>query len=473
MSENIVRFEQMAQQTVGDTTKIIGLVKTKDIASIIDSLDLEANPRSSKTNAVTDGIQNSLESDPDLFPFKTKGILLASSEYTMLDRGRIIIRPQDRSVEGILDGGHNTLAIGLYMLKQALEFGGRSLDSKVRKWDEFKEAWTENRDLVSLYFDHVRNNPGPADKLDTLVPVELLVPRDQADSACVEKFRYNLLDICDARNANVQLSLAAKDNQSGLFDSLRSAMEATNPFLVGRIEWKPNEGTGEIKVLDIVALAWIPLSLVQDVHDKGGRKLQPPAPAKLYSAKGACLSQYDKFMNSDDVTTQSADDYKRTLTNHEVESAFEIAAMLPDLYDYLFAALPAAYNAASGKYGRITAVKNLNERRTKRATPFQGTEIDTLSPDGFVMPLVYGLISLMERRQMPDGGYEIRWKVADPKGFLQKNLGKIVEKYKGVFDVCDYDPQKVGKSTLSYDVTREAFDAIFKDELIAQLTARP
>ena len=89
------------------------------------------------------------------------------------------------------------------------------------------------------------------------------------------------------------------------------------------------------------------------------------------------------------------------------------------------------------------------------------------------MPLVYGLISLMERRQMPDGGYEIRWKVADPKGFLQKNLGKIVEKYKGVFDVCDYDPQKVGKSTLSYDVTREAFDAIFKDELIAQLTARP
>ena len=189
MSENIVRFEQMAQQTVGDTTKIIGLVKTKDIASIIDSLDLEANPRSSKTNAVTDGIQNSLESDPDLFPFKTKGILLASSEYTMLDRGRIIIRPQDRSVEGILDGGHNTLAIGLYMLKQALEFGGRSLDSKVRKWDEFKEAWTENRDLVSLYFDHVRNNPGPADKLDTLVPVELLVPRDQADSACVEKFR--------------------------------------------------------------------------------------------------------------------------------------------------------------------------------------------------------------------------------------------------------------------------------------------
>ena len=88
------------------------------------------------------------------------------------------------------------------------------------------------------------------------------------------------------------------------------------------------------------------------------------------------------------------------------------------------------------------------------------------------MPLVYGLISLMERQQAADGGYVIRWKVTDPLAFLKKNLAKVVEKYKGVFDVCDYDPQKVGKSTLSYDVTREAFDAIFKDDLIAQLTAQ-
>lgn len=472
MSENIVRFEQMAQQTVGDTTKIVGLVKIRDIASIIDDLDLEANPRSSKTNAVTDGIQNSLESDTALFPFKTKGILLASSQYTMLDRGRIVIRPQDRTVEGILDGGHNTLAIGLYLLNRALEFSGKTLDAKVRKWDEFKEAWGKNRLLVDLYLEHVRKNPGPEESLEALVPVELLVPRDQTDSACVEKFRYNLLDICAARNANVQLSLAAKDNQSGLFDNLKEIVEGKNPFLVGRIEWKPNEGTGEIKVLDIVALAWIPLSLVQGVYDGGGREIQPPAPAKLYSAKGACLSQYDKFMSSDDVTTQRASDYRRVLANDEVMSAFKIAADLPVLYDYLFALLPAAYNAASGKYGRITAVKNLNERRTRRVTPFRGTEIDTISPDGFVMPLVYGLISLMERQQAADGGYVIRWKVTDPLAFLKKNLAKVVEKYKGVFDVCDYDPQKVGKSTLSYDVTREAFDAIFKDELIAQLTAQ-
>lgn len=31
MKGNIVRFNQMAQQTVGDTTKIMGLVKVRDI----------------------------------------------------------------------------------------------------------------------------------------------------------------------------------------------------------------------------------------------------------------------------------------------------------------------------------------------------------------------------------------------------------------------------------------------------------
>ena len=469
MNENIVRFEQMAQQTVGDITKIVGLVRVKDVVSIIDNLDLEANPRSSKTNAVTDAIQNSLDSDTSLFPFKTKGILLASSEYKLLDRGRITIKPKDRAIEGILDGGHNTLAIGLHILRNSMEYCGQTLSSKVRRWNEFKDAWSENRGLVDIYLDHLREEPDPLNTFNTLVPVELLVPRDPSDPVCAEKFRNNLLDICDARNTNVQLSLVAKDNQSGLFDELKEIIEAENPFLKGRIEWKPNEGTGEIKVQDIIALTWIPLSLVQGVHDESGREIQPPSPVKLYSGKGSCLSQYDKLMMSSDVTEQSGDDYKRILVNEEVASAFKVAADLPKLYDYIFANFPDAYNANQGKYGRITAVKNLNERRNNLVTPFEGEVVEAISPDGFMAPLVYCLVALMERAEVEGGKYVIRWRVGDPLAFLKKNLTKITEKYKGVFDVCDYDPQKVGKSTLSYTVTREACEAIFKDELLEQL----
>lgn len=52
--------------------------------------------------------------------FKSKGILLASSSYESLDRGRYRLSfASHDEVEGILDGGHNTLAIGSYILSEA------------------------------------------------------------------------------------------------------------------------------------------------------------------------------------------------------------------------------------------------------------------------------------------------------------------------------------------------------------------
>ncbi len=110
-----------SEQTVGEITKMVGLVKAKYLVPIIDFLNMEANPRSSKTGPVTDGIQESIERDAEVFPFKTKGILLASSQYEKLQRNRVRITPDNPNIEGILDGGHNTLAIGLYILKKALE----------------------------------------------------------------------------------------------------------------------------------------------------------------------------------------------------------------------------------------------------------------------------------------------------------------------------------------------------------------
>lgn len=470
MKGNIIHFNQMARQTVGDTTRIVSLVELKEVAGIIDNLDLEANPRSSKTNNVTDAIQNSLSADTDLFPFKTKGILLASSEYEILDGSRIIIKPKDRSIEGILDGGHNTLAIGLFVLRNAMEYSGKTLSPRVKKWEQFKAAWKENRELIDVYFEHVDEEHDTTSGMNTLVPIELLVPRDPTDGACAARFRNNLMEICNARNTNVQLSLVAKDNQSGLFDELKEIIEIENPYLEGKIEWKPNEGTGEIKVQDIVALSWIPLSLVEDVKDERGKSIQAPSPVKLYTAKGSCLSQYDKFMTSPDVTEQSDDDYKRILMNTEVQSAFRVAAMLPKIYDYLYKVFPEAYNRAGGKYGSINTVKSLNERRTRHVTPFKGEEVKTLNPDGFMMPLVCGTVALMERKRTLDGTYVIAWKDGiDPIAFFEENIDKIIEKYRGLFDICDYDPQKIGKQVLSYTVVKEVIESIVRENELQRL----
>lgn len=42
--------------------------------------------------------------------------------------------------------------------------------------------------------------------------------------------------------------------------------------------------------------------LIEGIKDEDGKTILPPSPAKLYSAKESCLTQYDKFMLFPNVT---------------------------------------------------------------------------------------------------------------------------------------------------------------------------
>ena len=449
----ILKFDFSCEQTVGEITKVVGLIKAKYLIPVIDYLNLEANPRSSKTGSVTDAIQDSIESDPETFPFKTKGILLASSRFERLERNRIRITPDNLEIEGILDGGHNTLAIGLLILREAMEYNGSSFPRGAKTWADFKRIWQDNRYMVDDYQEAIRNDASIGN-LNYYVPVELLVPRDPENSACVESFKNDLLEICDARNNNVQLQVSDKANQRGYFDVLKSLMDEHDPTLSERIAWKTNDG-GEIKAQDIVALSWIPLNMISPVKDANGRVIEPVPPQNIYRSKGGCLKQFEKLMSSPDVTADTSADYKRELKNAEVCSAFKIATELPELYDYIYEMFPKYYNAAGGIYGRITAVKTLNEKRKDKSTPFSNKPVETMSPDGYIVPLVYGLQALMEQR-VENGSIVLRWK-QPPFSFLHNNLESIVRYYSGIFSMCDYDPQKIGKNPQSYTQALSGF----------------
>ena len=147
----IIKFDFASEQTVGEITKIVGLMRAKYLIPVIDALNLEANPRSSRTGSVTDAIQESIRTDPDTFSFKTKGILLASSQYERLERNRYRILASDPAIEGILDGGHNTLAIGLFILESALQYHGYILKRGTKTWDQFKALWIQNRSFIEKY----------------------------------------------------------------------------------------------------------------------------------------------------------------------------------------------------------------------------------------------------------------------------------------------------------------------------------
>ena len=71
------------------------------------------------------------------------------------------------------------------------------------------------------------------------------------------------------------------------------------------------------------------------------------------------------------------------------------------------------------------------------------------------MPLVYGLQALMKVEEI-NGFNVISWS-QPPMEFLTNNLDKIVNHYSGFLSVCDYDPQKVGKSQQSYEQALTGF----------------
>ena len=442
-SQVILKIEQCGEQVHGPVRKIIGLLGPKSFCHLIDVADLSANPRSAKRGSVTSEIELSLDETPELFPAKTKGILLASCSYRVLDRQRYQLTFGDTDAEGILDGGHNALAVGRHVLREAGLTNGNL--KKVADWSEFVSAWKANRQAIADI----------EDVLNFQIPIEIQVPAHMQDQDVVDEFRTSLLEIGAARNNNVQLTDETKANKQGLYDELKGFLPAD---LADRVEWKANEG-GEIKVREIVALSWIPLS-----------KLSLPDeirvnPNQIYRNKGVCVEAFNHLLRHDEVSAKVEGGYERELKNESIRSALRVSASLPDVCDQLVRQFPDAYNKAGGSFGRITAVKMFDEEKAKEnnkkylrkkpRSPFYSREMLYTCPDGFVVPFLYGMRALM---QVSSEGI-VSWS-HDPFAFLGTHMVEVMRSYKLVIELGDFDPQKVGKNISAYQFAESAISAV-------------
>jgi len=444
----IVRFDQVAEQAAGPVLRIFGFARARELLQLFDSADLEANPRSAKAGPVTEDILESISETPNIFVFKTKGILIGASVYEKLQRNRYRLTFENTKIEGILDGGHNTLAIGTHILLRAL--GDEAVKRKIRRWPEFKDLWDEHRDEIEA-LRKLRSDDADYDEgaLDFLVPIEILVPSDLESEESMEAFNSSLLSICSARNNNVQLTLETKANKKGFYEDLREALPKQ---IADRVEWKTNDG-GEIKARDLIALAWIPLSTI------GLDYLPTFPPQNIYRNKGECAKLFDELMSDDRVSKPTDGEYTREVHNKAVRSALAMTGKLPALYDKIYADFPYAYNDNEGKFGKISIVKMAEKMKTKPTSYFTDKPVDYSYPDGLIMPLVYGLKALMTLTA--DG--EVTW-TQDPKKFLDNHLAQIVRKYRVILEAFRFDPQKVGKNEGSYELVLDAF----KTELMLQ-----
>lgn len=438
-NELLIRFETVDRQTEGPVTRLIGFARARNLLPLFDAADLEANPRTAKVGQITADIMESIQTSPELFPFKTKGILVASANCRELERRRYHLTFDNPAIEGILDGGHNTLAIGLHILGVA---GVEPKDiRRLKTWPDFKAAWEANQDKVKVLKASAASGEGGP--LDFLVPLEVLVPADPDDEIALEAFTSSLFEICAARNNNRQLADEAKANKKGLYDYLREQVPAD---IAKRVEWKSNDG-GDVKVRDIVALSWIALSVA-----KLPDGVSPPRTADIYSGKGKCSMAFDGLMENPEVSSQTGDGTFE-LHNTAIASALKVAGDLPGLFDQLYADFPGAYNRNQGSFGLLRAVTPADKLKTKPRTPYGKSSSAYRYPDGFIVPLAFGLRALLTA----DAEGNLSWKT-DPAKFITKHLDEIVRKYKVLIQAFGGDAQKIGKNDGSYTLAQDAFE---------------
>jgi hypothetical protein len=439
----VIKFEQVCDQSNDVIRRLIGFVKGRYLIDLINSADLNANPRSAKVGPVTEAIIESIVKTKDIFPFKTKGILLAvSSTPKSLERNRFELEFQNDGIEGILDGGHNTLAIALYILALATE-NDKAL-KKVKKWSGdggLKETWNMFRSEI----DQIKP------QLDFLVPVEVLVPTNEEDHI-LEEFKQSILDICAARNNNVQLVVDTKANQAGHYDYVKNVIDKN---IVQDVIWKTNE-QGRIPVRDLITLSWVALNKLNLPNG-----VSQVTPVQTYSSKAKCMQSFIDLMEHKDISNLASGKYE--LKDSQVGSALSLLSDLPRLYDLIYKLLPDAYNSNDGKFGRIKAVKMYEPVKYKEdpkagylkkrpRTPFYNEETDYLVPDGFIAPIFYALTSLID---LNDGKFG--WKM-NPDVFLHKHLKEVMSHLKTIMMLSDNDPQKLGKNAGSYTFAKQQFE---------------
>ena len=275
--------------------KIVSSISPLTFIKLLFKADTKVNPRTATVNPITKSIYETLDKSPELFWYKTKGILLSTEECEILDRGRVRISLDNADYEGIMDGGHNTFAIARFIIDKL--YG------------------------ISL---------SPSDEIGAL-----------------DEFYDYISEICSARNNNVQLRETAKGNQVGYYEYLKDKLYDY------KIIWKTGS-IGKIKAEDVISLATLPLLFLQD---KGllPQDIKTLNKISIYSQKSKCVDYFNEVLAHSAVSEGEKGKY--ILKNEIVKSALDLVEDIIKFYDKLYFEFPDLYGTSHGKFGRIGEVK--------------------------------------------------------------------------------------------------------------------
>ena len=378
----VLKIEHVADSHIGVLRRITGFVKMRGLIGLITNESLEANPRHSKRNSITKDILETLLTNPSMMPFYSKGLLIGAGEVVERDRSRYQLEFKCRHREGVLDGGHNLLAIGIALLTEA-GIPEKEIN-KVKVWHDLKECWNRN----SSEIEALKAEPSTP-TLDALIPVEIISPSDldtNVDSPSV--FNELIPGICANRNQNAQLAAEAVANQRGVFDVLKTELPEK---ITSEVAWRTNDN-GRLDPRFLIALSWVTLGVIPTLSNYG---VSPLPGTTAYSYKAEALKRFTLLIEADGATEKTPDGTGRTIVDTYLKSALKMVNEVLACYDLIYKGFRSAYNANNGAFGRISAVKKTS--KTNNQTLFSGEEVPyEVPPLGYLMPVVFSLQSLIK-----------------------------------------------------------------------------
>lgn len=397
----------------------------------------EINPRVAKENGITQDIRFTLSNFPGSFWLMSKGIVLATTSCKILDRGRVSVSfTEDPKREGIMDGGHNALGIAQFLLQQLFP------ENKIiKEWPDIKDFWAANENEIIARFNKLGGN----ESFKFSIPVEIIFPGEE--DGAYEEYLESISQISDARNTNVQLRTSTKDNQVGIYDSLKDNLSCSDDVI-----WKTNE-PGKYKVEDIVSLASILLIHLQE-KNLLPQNLNTLSPISIYSGKSRCVEFFGDVMRHPDISAKMGDKYE--LTSPLVKSAMSLTDDLVKFFDKLYVTFPSIYQRNPGKFGGIKAVE-----MKESGAPFgtNSIRINYRYSPAFFIPLFCGVRELVRYNESTG---TVSW-IINPASINYEDLD--CEKYVEMIKYLDFNPVKIGKAPLMYREGIDTFNA-YKNKVL-------
>ena len=228
-------------------------------------------------------------------------------------------------------------------------------------------------------------------------------------------------ELAAARNTSVQVqdkSIAELENR---FNIIKRAIEK-EPYY-NNIYFKENEN-GDIDVADIISI--LNLFNIDKYPDKNEN------PIVSYTGKGQCIKNY--------INTHKQ--YEDSLKNPYAK----MNNIIPDifkLYDHLEKNMRKFYSngVSNKKYGLVTGVTTRKDGKEPFKTKFYKEEIDYLTPNGFIYPIMGAFRALLKE---DENGY-YKWR-KDPIKIMDKIGPELVSNTINMSRELGNNPNATGKN---------------------------